>query len=129
MFKQKIKSENSLYVRVLIWAYENNGFTQEELWRAIGISTGQEQQWVINNFFYDPNSGGRPLIQVVPAEGSSDRCGLSERGVAAAIAYLELKEARRGGRRATIIAVISIAIGIIVGFIQILVQLNIITLK
>lgn len=126
MSKRKTKSENSLYMQVLIWAYENDRFTQEELWRAIGISTGRERQWVIDNFFYGLNGGGRPLIQVVPTEGSGDRCGLSERGVAAAIDYLELKEARRGSRRATIIAVISITIGIIVGFIQILIQLNII---
>ena len=44
---------------------------------------------------------------------------IAPKGVSAAIDYLNLKEAKRTGKRAEIIAICAIIIGVIVGLVQI----------
>jgi len=122
MFKQNTKSNESLYIEILIWAYENYGFTLEKMWQALNITDAHKRQWVLDNFFYRPPSGDSPLIQKVPADKMEECLGLSERGILTAINYLSLKEAREDSKRATRIALTSIVIGIIVGLVQIIVQ-------
>lgn len=117
------KTDESLYIKILLWTYkkQESGFTQQEMFNAIKIEENKKM-WVVNMFFSSAQ-GERPLIGHLISEAGVDYFSLTERGMAASIDYMELKEAQAGGKRATTIAVISIIIGVVVGIAQIVVQI------
>ncbi len=118
------KPKNSIYVKTLLWAYEKQhiGFTKEEMKSGLGLT---DQEWVwINWMFTNGLGGAAPLIWSISGNEDYGKIFyLSADGIAAAVDYLELKEAQEGGRRATWIAITAIIIGVLVGLAQIWVQL------
>lgn len=117
------KTEDSLYIKILLWAYkkQESGFTQQEMFDDIKIAENKKM-WILNMFFSSAQ-GERPLIGHQISKEGKDYYSLTEKGMAASIDYMELKEAQAGGERATKIAIISIMIGVIVGITQIIVQI------
>lgn len=123
MFFQKSRTTDSLYVRALTWAYENDsqGFRRSEMEDALNLS--DEERRRLDFLFFQGTNDNPPLIQRAGARDEIDYFALTRTGIAAAIDYLDLKEAREGSALATKIAIASIIIGILIGIGQILVAI------
>lgn len=113
-----------IYIRVLLWAYNKkiSGFTRAQLNKELDLNK-TEQSYVTKIFFNRPN-GDSPVFFHTGSSDGEDYYELTDKGVSSAVDYLELQQAIKGGRTAMLIAIISILISIIVGVVQILVQLK-----
>lgn len=119
-----MKTKDSLYVRILVWAYEKSktGFTEQELLDKFEIKQGSVEYKLYLRLFKggNPTSGNASMIEHFDARNEIGYWCLSEKGMAAAIDYLELKETQRSSKQGFWIAVASISIGVLVGVAQIL---------
>jgi hypothetical protein len=123
----EIDPENTLYVKTLLWAYDkgSNGFSKDEWRKELDIS-GKDWKW-IDWMFTNGLNGAPPLIwSVSNTEEYGKVFYLSADGVAAAVDYLELQEARKSSQEAkkssesaTWYATVAIWISIVLGLIQI----------
>ena len=117
-----MKTENSLYIKILIWAYEKHesGFTIEELKDKFSLNKNQEQ-WLLK-VFRSNMPASENLIDHLSYSGNKNehKFVITSKGTSAAIEYLNLKEAKSSAKRAEIIALIAILIGITVGVAQII---------
>lgn len=101
-----------------MWAFDKKdaGFTLDELREAMNVDQS-EWEW-IEWMFTNGLNGDSPLIWYRIVAGGR-RYYLTVSGSAAAIDYLELKEAQQSGNRATVIAFVAIGISVLTGFAQI----------
>ena len=117
-----MKTEKSLYIKILIWAYEKQevGFSMKELEEKFNLNPKQVQ-WVLK-VFRSNMPAGENLIDHLSYSGNKNEhlFVITSKGTSAAVEYLNLIEAKRSARRAEIIALIAITIGIIVGAMQII---------
>lgn len=115
--------ESSVYVRILLWAYskQHSGFSKQEMRDFLGTPSNEEWAW-IEWLFSSGLNGEAPLIWSMPGESYGSKFYLTSSGVSAAVDYLELKEAQEAGRRGEFLAKWAIAIGVLVGLAQIVVQ-------
>lgn len=115
----------TLYIRILIWAYnkKERGFTWEELKETFKLNYDQER-WVIKIFRSNMPASENLIDHLTYYNDKNEHLYvITAKGTSAAIDYLNLKEAEKSSKRAEIIAIIAIAIGIIVGLAQILVTI------
>ena len=117
-----ISTEETLYIKILIWAYEkaDAGFTKKELQDFFNLDDKQID-WQLRLF--EPLNFNERLISRYQNREESDLFALTDKGMAAAVRYIELKNTVEGSKRAEKIAKVAIGIGIIVGVVEIIVSL------
>lgn len=118
-------TENTLYIRILIWTYnkQEKGFSWEELKEAFKLNYDQER-WVIKIFRSNMPPSENLIDHLTYYNDENEHLYvITAKGTSAAIDYLNLKEAEKSSKRAEMIAIMAIAIGIIVGLAQILVTI------
>lgn len=117
--------QEGLYIKILIWAYnrQESGFTWADLKKEFNLTSGQEQ-WV-QKVFRSNLPAAENLIDHLTynVDKNEHLMVITAKGVSAAIQYLNLKEAERSGKRAEIIALFAIGIGVVVGIAQIIAQI------
>lgn len=117
-----MKTEESLYVKIITWAYEKSatGFTDQELLDKFSLKEGNGEQYKMYvKIFRNGTIDNPSLIDQYKYEDNKHYFCLSERGMAAAIDYLDLKEARESSKEAKTLAMWSIWIAILVGLAQV----------
>ncbi len=115
-----MKTEESLYIKILTWAYEKpTGFTDEEILEKFKLKDGNGENYKIYiKLFKD---GANPLINSeYDYTTDTHTYYLSDRGMSAVIDYLDLKEARDSSKDAKRWAMWSIWIAIIIGIAQVI---------
>lgn len=118
-----MKTEDTLYIRILIWAYNKQeaGFLEKDLFEEFGLNP-EQIKWYLKVFRSNlPIS--KNLVGHLDYTDNKHTMALTDKGTSEAIAYLGLEEARKSGTRAERIAKLAIVIGIIVGLIQIIIGL------
>lgn len=127
-----MKTEESFYVQILLWAYDKTaagvGFTENELLTHFDLKNGSGEKYRLYlKLFRDGTNDNHPVIDhFYNKQTETGEVGywcLSDKGMASAIDYIDLKEARESSKSAKAIAVWSIGIAIVVGILQILVAL------
>lgn len=120
-----MKDGEKLYIKTLLWAYEKQGegFTLEELKGNLGFNDREWEWW--RKTFVTSNDNDRKLIDYFHYEedGNRHRYTLNDKGMAAVVDYIELKEARESSKRAMYIAVASLALATIMSIASIVVQI------
>lgn len=125
-----MKTENSFYVKILLWAYERTasgvGFTEDELFDEFDtIKSSVEKRQLYLKLFRSGTNDNHPIIDHLinkqTDKGEVAYWCLSDKGMSSAIDYMDLKEARENSRSAKSIAFWSIGIAIVVGILQIIV--------
>lgn len=116
-----MNTEESLYVKILIWAYkkQESGFTWKDLEDEFSL-TNYQMQWV-QKIFRSNMSASENLIDHLSYndEENSHKFVITAKGTSAAVDYLNLKEAEKSSARAETIALVAIVIGVLVGLAQI----------
>lgn len=109
-----------IYTKVLLWAYKKEwaGFTKKQLREELGIKDNGVMIWIESIFFVGTNND-RPLFGQIPHDGDESYYALTDKGVAAAVDFLELHEARASSKWAMRIAIVAIFISAIIGLYQI----------
>lgn len=124
-FLDLTRTEKSLYIRILIWAYnkQEKGFTWGELHNAFNLNDAQ-QQWV-EKIFHSNMPSSENLVDHLnfSSFNGGNLLVMTAKGTSLAIDYLNLKEAERSGKRAEKIAVVAIIVGIVVGLAQIVITI------
>ncbi len=112
-----MKIEESRYVKILLWAYENQsaGFTEKELFTAFNLDNDEGRKWYLKVF--------REHTLLIDHIMYTDKSTLTAEGMSAAVNYLNLKEAQESGRRAQLTANWAIGISVVVGIVQIVLAL------
>lgn len=122
-----MKTEESFYIKILIWAYENSvrGFTEQELFEKFKIIPNSTEYKLYLKLFKDGNSstGNPSTIDQFEIRNEVGILCLTDKGMASAIDYLDLKEARESSKEAKRLAMWSIWIAVIVGIFQIITSL------
>jgi len=124
-FENLENTEKSLYIRILIWVYnkQEKGFTWGELQDAFNLNNKQ-QQWVEKIFHSNMPASDNLVDHLnINSREEGNLFVITSRGINFAINYLNLKEAEKSSKRAEIIAIIAIIIGIVVGLAQIITSL------
>ncbi|TRZ65077.1 MAG: hypothetical protein D4Q79_00050 [Spirochaetia bacterium] len=120
-----MKTEDTLYIKILIWAYQRQeaGFSWGDLKKEFGLSLEQEQ-WV-QKVFRSNMPVNNNLIDHLSYNEQKDEhlFVITSKGTSAAIEYLNLMEAKISSKRAEKIALVAIVIGVVVGVFQIIVGL------
>lgn len=115
-------SRPSLYIRILIWAYNKRekGFIWRELYEDFNLDD-EKKLWV-QKIFYSNMPVADNLVDYIGQAGYKNENNLvmTAKGISAAVDYLNLKQAEKSGKRAEKIAVTAIVIGVIVGLAQII---------
>jgi hypothetical protein len=121
-----MKTEESLYIKILIWSYNKSstGFTHEELEKEFKLKEGDGEAYKMYlKLFRNGTINNPSLIDEYKYVNEKHYYCLSEKGMSAAIGYLDLKEAQKSGKRAEKISIVAIIIGVIVGIVQIITQI------
>ena len=120
-----MKTEDTLYIKILIWAYQRQeaGFSWGDLKTEFELSSAQEQ-W-IQKIFRSNMPASDNLIDHLSYNEQKDShlFVITSKGTSAAIEYLNLMEAKMSSKRAEKIALVAIVIGATVGVFQIIVAL------
>lgn len=119
-----MKTEQSIYIRILLWAYDKqiDGFSEKELFEEFGFNEEMDlSKWYLKVFRNGTNDNTPMIDHFVNRDDVAYWC-LTEKGMSAAIGYLDLKEAREGGKRAMFIAILSLVLATVVGIFQIVIQ-------
>lgn len=129
-----LRHDEHLYTKILLWAYkkQTGGFTRSELGVVFDLEGADKKDlrgWV-QDVFYSGTNDNPPLITRFPAQREGqDLYTLSSRGIAAAVDYIELRDARRASRTATWIAIFAILISTAVATYQILFPTKVIVIE
>ncbi|HSE34943.1 MAG TPA: hypothetical protein VLB83_02350, partial [Candidatus Paceibacterota bacterium] len=123
-FFKYFHNKQSRYISILLWAYEKRhiGFTKDELRSELSIFES-EWPWVKWTFFGSLN-GNSPLVWFISGEHMPDfqvdtqRFYLTPAGTSAAVDFLELQQAKRGGYIATAIGVVALLVSIVTGWLN-----------
>lgn len=119
------KKEEKLYIKILLWLYERQeeAFTLQEVTDKFGLS--KEKVTWFTKVFQTIHDSDRKLIEHINSDYDSvKKFILNEKGFANAIDYIELQEARASSRKALWFAGTSMVIAIVVGLVQIGVQIK-----
>jgi hypothetical protein len=123
-----MKTEESFYIQILLWAYYRTaagvGFTENELFDNFNLKNGNGEKYRLYlKLFRDGTNDNHPVIDHFRNEhtetGEVNYWCLSDKGIASAIDYIDLKETRESSAEAKKYATISIWISIILGIISI----------
>ena len=116
-----IKTEESLYIRILIWAYkrQEDGFSWGDLKKEFQLNPVQEQ-WVQKIFRSNMPASDNLVDHLNYSGGNENLFLITSKGTSAAVEYLNLMEAKRSAKRAEKIALWAILIGVVVGVIEII---------
>jgi hypothetical protein len=115
-----------------LWAYDRtadgSGFTENELLKEFDLHDGPGEKYrLYRKLFLEGTNDDRPVIVHLYnkqlATGEVGYWCLSDKGMASAIDYLDLKEARESSKSAKEIAFWSIGIAVVVGILQIIIAL------
>lgn len=119
------KTEESLYIKVLIWAYDRKQkpFTIEDLFEELEIEDPIKKKWVYEMFLIGPVNS-YPLFHGYMNAENKMLYLLSDKGMSATVSYLSLKESQGNSRRAERIALWALGITSMVGIIQIVIAIN-----
>ncbi len=119
-----MKTEESLYIKILIWAYnrQESGFVWNDLQKEFNL-TKEQEQWVQKVFRSNMPASENLIDHIYNTEANSYQYFITAKGISAAIDYLNLKEAEKSGKRAEKIALVAIIVGVVVGIIQIIIQI------
>lgn len=129
-----LRHDEHLYTKILLWTYKKQprGFTRSELGVVFdleGVDKGELRGWV-QDVFYRGTNDNPPLITSFPAQREGQELyTLSSRGIAAAVDYIELRDARKASLTATRIAIFAILISIAVAIYQILFPTKVIVIE
>jgi hypothetical protein len=118
-----MKTEESLYIKILVWAYkrQETGFLWGDLVKNFELSLLQDE-WA-QKIFRSNMPITENLVDYLSHDSRNQgRYVITAKGIAAAIQYLHLKEAESSGKRAERIAFFAIVIGVVTGVIQIIMQ-------
>lgn len=118
-----MKTEESFYIKILLWAFsKTKGFTEKELFDEFKIQSGSTEYYLYLKLFKEGNysSGNPSTIDQFEVRNNIGYCCLTDKGMASAIDYLDLKEARESSEDAKSLALWSIWIAVIVGIFQII---------
>ncbi len=123
-----MKTDESLYTRILLWIFEKQftGFSNADLKGEFNLSQAQED-WVQNVFrpasteerLFNPISTASDIQNPLGSKNQSQMF-ITGKGIAAAIDYIDLKEARESSSQAKKLALISMGIAVVLSFIQII---------
>ncbi len=109
----------TLYIDALMWAHEHaEGFSRIAIRENLRLNE-EENLWIEANFFSGKNDNSALVQQI----GTTNIFSLGERGMSAAVDYIELKEARQSSKTAMKWAIISLLVAIVTGMGQIWVGL------
>lgn len=119
-----MKTENSLYISILLWVYErqDKGFSWADLEKEFGL-TKPQTEWVQKVFRSNLPASENLIDHLSYSDSNGHLFVITARGTSAALEYLNLKEAKVSSRRAGRIALAAIIIGVIVGIFQIVIGL------
>jgi hypothetical protein len=119
------KSEESLYIKVLVWAYnkKQNSFKMDDLYNELKITKPNEKQWITGTFLNGP-ANSYPLFSHYQNSSDETFYLLSDKGMSAAIGYLSLEESKFTSRRAEYIALWALGVTSLVGVIQIVIAIK-----
>lgn len=114
-----MKTEESLYIKILTWAYEKSaGFTDGEILEKFKLKDGSGANYKIYIKLF--RNGTNPLINAeYDYTTDTHTYYLSDRGMSAVVDYLDLKEARDSSEDAKRWAMWSIWTAIIIGIAQV----------
>lgn len=120
-----MNTEESLYVKILIWAYDRqeSGFKWKDLEGAFSLNQ-EQMRWVQKIFRSNMPAGENLIDHIYNSHTEEHLYFITAKGTSAAVDYLNLKEAKKNSKRAERIALAAIFIGVVVGTAQILVQLD-----
>ncbi len=116
---------NKDYIEILKWAYEKRieGFSEEEFFEKFNPDNNAVfKKWYLQVFRGAINNE-ECLIGIYDERGGQRYLCLTANGLSAAIAYLSLEDAQSTSRRAEKISRIAIIIGLVVGLVQILLDI------
>ena len=121
-----MKTEESLYIKILIWTYERqeSGFMWDELEKEFEL-IDEQMRWVQKIFRSNMLAAENLMDNIYNSKTDQHKYFITAKGTSAAVDYLNLKEAKKSSSRAEIIALVAITIGVIVGIAQIFVQMKI----
>ena len=117
-----MKTEGCRFIEILEWAYEKQeaGFLEEDLIKEFNLRP-EKMKWYLKIFKLDqPSDRTIEHIEYLDAE-NKHRYAITAKGISTLIGYHELKEAKKSGKRAMLIAIIAIVVGVLVGITQIIV--------
>lgn len=120
-----MKNKDTLYIKVLIWAYkkQEEGFT----WRDIeeNFRLNREQlRWIQKIFRPNLPPSDNLFDWLNDNQINKEYLVITAKGTSAAIDYLNLKQSEKSSKQAMFVAITAIVIGIVVGLLQIFVQLG-----
>lgn len=118
-----MKTEDTLYIKILIWAYEKqeDGFRMEDLKKKFNLNQAQEQ-WVLKIFRANLPASDNLFDHLSYNDKNNEHFFvITAKGTSAAVDYLNLIEAKKSSKRAEYIAFTAIITGAIVGVVQIIV--------
>lgn len=109
------------FTKILRWSYDRQvlGFTEQDLFNTFNIKSNEKKLWFENSF----RGSDGDLIGYYREHNGQKYSTLTPRGINMAIAYLGLDEAKKGAKEARRIAIFSIWIAVIVGLVQILIDI------
>lgn len=124
-----MKTNDSLYIKILLWAYEHHdGFCEQDLIDEFKLRDEDwKYRWFLTIFKNGTNDNTPMMVHMYNKKVGVNEVGywgLSEKGMSAVIDYLELSEARKNSRQAMWIAIGSLMLATIVGIAQIYVQIK-----
>ncbi len=120
-----MRTEESFYIKILIWTFsKTKGFTEKELFDEFKISSRSTEYYLYLKLFKggNPSSGNPSTIDEFEVRDNIAYCCLTDKGMASAIDYLDLKEARESSKEAKKYAIFSIVFAIILGLISLWAQ-------
>ena len=105
-------SKESLYIKILVWAFNRHedGFIEEDLFNELNLSA-EQKEWYLKTF-RPSHIASDNLIGNLEYINDQHIFTLTAKGTSAAIAYLELQEAKRTAKKANYLAVVSIFIAV-----------------
>ncbi len=117
---------NTLYTDILVWAFEKqqSGFIKSELDAKFNPKNESWKALYITQIFFNGTNDSPPLISSIYYNDVLNQhyYALTKSGMAAAVDYIELHDARQSSKSAKWYAIIAIGISIIVGIAQILIS-------
>lgn len=115
-----MKTDESLYIRILLWAYKKSadGFSEQELLTENKITPGSVDYKLYLKLFKggDNVSGNPSMIDQFDIKNDVGYWCLTEKGMSSAVDYLDLKETQKNSKQAFWIAISSIIISIFTAY-------------
>lgn len=112
--KLKSNLQDHLYLRILRFAYENDNFSEKEICKALPLTEDEFERFVRGTIAHHA-----PDDENDKKETAEQRWTMNHGAFINYLEYIELNEARKSSKRATIIAIFAILLSAISMFISI----------